>query len=177
MFICLYFCNKGSEIYLFYIYSILEMTHLCTNVVLAILTPSRITVMLDASTMLFSFCHTGLLSNLQNYPPMRPLIWCTSLAGVITGLCRPPGLSRLWAAIQCSWWWSLMGKMCEDRMDVRLGMRAELHQQHLSKVHHSKTGIKTEHILVDYDVGQSSKKDFDVANNYRLVFIPFLFVL
>ena len=75
--------------------------------------------------------------------------------------------------------------MCEDRMDVRLdgrdmGMRAELHQQHqqhLSKVNHSKTGIKTEHILVDYDVGQSGKKDFDVANNYRLVFLPFLFVL
>ena len=69
--------------------------------------------------------------------------------------------------------------MCEDRMDVRLdgrdmGMRAELHQQHLSKVNHYKTGIKTERL---YDDGQSSKKDFDVANNYRLVFLPFLFVL
>ena len=62
--------------------------------------------------------------------------------------------------------------MCKGRMDVRLGdqykiMRTELQRQNLAKIHHSKTGIKTEPKLVECDVDQANKKDFEVTNEYR----------
>ena len=65
-----------------------------------------------------------------------------------------------------------MFNMCEDRMEVRLedsdgNLRVESQQQNLVKISHQKTGIKTEPILVECDMGQSSKKDFEITNNYR----------
>ena len=61
---------------------------------------------------------------------------------------------------------------CDGRMDVRLDdqykiMRAELQRKKLAMIHHSKTGIKTEPKLVECDVGQANKKDFEVTNNNR----------